>query len=231
MTPSPHGTAWSGAARAALLDALALLLPVACAACAAPDRGLCAGCRAAIVPRPVRVDRAGAGIATWAALEYAGTPARVIRAFKEEGRTDVARVLGGALRGAIGAAAVAFADGVPREIAVVPSTARARRARGYDPVRMLVSRAGFAPSDVLWAGDRVDQAALGREARRANSDGSFAAPRSLVGRRFLLVDDIVTTGSTLADAVRAIRAAGGSVDAISVLAQTRLRIARGDADA
>ncbi|RXZ45882.1 ComF family protein, partial [Agromyces binzhouensis] len=106
-----------------------------------------------------------------------------------------------------------------------------RWARGYDPVRTLVSRAGFAPADVLRALDRVDQAALGREARRANSDGSFAAPRTLAGRRFLLVDDIVTTGSTLADATRAIHAAGGSVDAISVLAQTRLRIVRGDPDA
>ncbi|GAA1059564.1 ComF family protein [Agromyces bracchium] len=215
---------------AALLDALALLLPVACAGCGEPDRGLCDGCRAALAPHPFRAESRGAGTAVWAAVEYEGTAARVIRAFKDEGRTDAARPLGAALRQSL-AAAVGALDARPREVAAVPSTAAAGRARGYDPVRMLVRHAGFASADVLRAGARADQAALGREARRANSEGSFTARRPLAGRRFVLVDDIVTTGSTLADAARAIRAAGGSVDAISVLARTRLRIGRVDADA
>nr|WP_155841976.1 phosphoribosyltransferase family protein [Agromyces luteolus] len=213
-----------------MLDALSLLLPVACAGCGEPDRGLCDGCRSALAPRPVRVEPRPAGVATWAALEYEGTAARVIRAFKDDGRTDAARALGAALRHSLAAAAGGL-DPTPREIAVVPSTAAARRTRGYDPVRLLVRRAGFAPAQVLRAGRRADQAALGREARRLNADGSFAAPGRLDGRRFVLVDDVVTTGSTLADAARAIREAGGSVDAISVLARTRLRIGRVDADA
>ncbi|WP_400993929.1 ComF family protein [Agromyces sp. GXQ0307] len=214
---------------AALLDALALLLPVACAGCGEPDRGLCDGCRAALAPRPFRAE-SGSGTAAWAALEYGGTAARVIRAFKEEGRTDAVRPLGAALRHSL-AAAVGELDATPREVAVVPSTAAAGRARGYDPVRMLVREAGFAPVDVLRAGARADQAALGREARRVNSRGSFAARRPLTGRRFVLVDDILTTGSTLADAERAIREAGGRVEAIAVLARTRLRITRVRADA
>ena len=220
----------SAAAPTALLDALALLLPVACAGCGAPDRTLCGGCRSALVARPVRVEPPIAGTAAWAALDYEGTPARVIRAFKDDGRTDVARALGAALRLSL-AAAVAALDATPREIAVVPSTGAALRTRGYDPVRLLVRRAGFAPARVLRARSREDQAALGREARRVNAAGSFAARGSLGGRRFVLVDDVVTTGSTLADAVRAVRAAGGSVDAISVLARTRLRIGRTVVDA
>ncbi|WP_438855303.1 ComF family protein [Agromyces sp. M3QZ16-3] len=226
----PAARASRGRAPEALLDAFALLLPIACAGCGEPDRGLCDGCRGALVAQPFRTESQGAGPETWAALDYGGTAARVIRAFKDEGRTDAARVLGSSLRQCL-AAAVGALDARPREIAVVPSTAGARRVRGYEPVRMLVRHAGFAPVDVLRAGARVDQAVLGREARRANSEGSFVARRPLAGRRFVLVDDIVTTGSTLADATRAIREAGGSVDAISVLARTRLRIARADADA
>ncbi len=218
------------AARAALLDTLGLLLPVACAGCGEPDRGLCDGCRAALAARPVRVEPRRAGVPTWAALEYEGTAARAIRAFKDDGRTDAARALGSALRHSL-AAAVGELDASPREVAVVPSTAAARRARGYDPVRLLVRRAGFASAPVLRAGPRADQAALGRDARRVNAEGSFAARGRLDGRRFVLVDDVVTTGSTLADAVRAIHEAGGSVDAVSVLARTRLRIGRVDADA
>jgi predicted amidophosphoribosyltransferase len=222
---------WSDGVRDALFDALALVLPVACAGCDAPDRSLCDGCRSALVPRPVRVERIGPGIATWAALDYAETAARLIRAFKDEGRTDAAGVLGPALRHALAAACAELDGAAPREVAVVPSTAAARRVRGYDPVRLLVRRAGFAPANVLRAHPRADQAALGREARRVNSEGSFAARGRLDGRCFVLVDDVVTTGSTLADAVRAIRHAGGSVDAIAVLARTRLRIGRAPGDA
>ncbi|WP_353827356.1 ComF family protein [Agromyces sp. SYSU T0242] len=216
------------AVRTALVDAAAVLLPVACAGCGSPDRGLCEGCRAALAPRPVRLERPGPP--TWAALPYAGEVAEVVRAFKDDGRTDAAGVLGRALRAALAASCAELQDGAAREIATVPSTSSARRRRGYDPVPLLVRRSGFAPVSVLRARPRRDQASLGREARAANSAGSFVAPRPLRGRRFVLVDDVHTTGATVTDAVRAIRAAGGSVDAVSVLASTPLRIGRASPD-
>ncbi|GAA2040529.1 hypothetical protein GCM10009819_27590 [Agromyces tropicus] len=213
--------------RDALLDAAGLVLPVACAGCGAPDRSLCDGCRAELVPRPFRVARTAEP--AWAAMPYAGTAARVIRALKDGGRTDAAGSLGTALGAAL-AAACGELDDAPREVAVVPSTPAARRRRGVDVVGLLVRRAGYRPSHVLRARPRRDQAALGREERRTNSAGSFAARGPLDGRRFVLVDDVLTTGSTLADAARAIVAAGGSVDAVSVLARTELRIGRGEPD-
>jgi predicted amidophosphoribosyltransferase len=51
----------------------------------------------------------------------------------------------------------------------------------------------------------------------------MAARRPLAGRRVLLVDDVVTTGATLAEAARAVRAAGGSVVGAATLASTPLR--------
>ncbi|MFE5672473.1 ComF family protein [Agromyces sp. NPDC056523] len=208
--------------RDALLDAVGLLVPVSCAGCGAPDRAVCAACRAALAPVPVRAPRPE--VESWAGLAYAGVAARAIRSFKDEGRTDAAPALAPALRAALASACASSGRTAGLELAAVPSTATARRQRGYEPVALLVRHAGFRPTRVLRARERADQAGLDRSARRVNADGAFAPVRRLDGRRFVLVDDVVTTGSTLAAAVRAIRSAGGSVDAVAVLAHTPLRI-------
>jgi predicted amidophosphoribosyltransferase len=218
--------------RSALLDALALVLPVDCAGCGAPDRSVCDACRVRLAPAPVRVTRGGTGpgenLEAWAGLEYADVAARVIRSMKDAQRTDAAAALAPALRAALVAACSGVGDRpIPArlEVAVVPSTPAARRERGYDPVRLLLRGAGFRAGRVLRTRDgRVDQAQLGRAARRANAAGSMAPITRLDGRSFVLVDDVVTTGSTLAEAVRAIRSGGGVVHALAVLAHTPRRI-------
>ncbi|KQZ08706.1 hypothetical protein ASD23_09970 [Agromyces sp. Root1464] len=229
-------------ARESLHDALAVLLPVSCSGCGAVDRAVCALCRAALVPAPRRVDRLGLEI--WAGVEYAGAAASVIGAFKDGARTDAAPALVPALRAALFAALVTVPIGVPVEVCTIPSTSEARRARGYVPVEALLGRCGIRTAPVLaLARDRVDQAGLDAEERRRNAAGGlvagplvrsrrwFGRPHgqrfsSLAGRRFLLVDDIVTTGSTLAEAVRALAASGGETVAISVLAETPRRFPR-----
>lgn len=218
-------------ARDALLDALALALPVDCAGCGTPDRSVCDACLLRLAPAPVAVTRPGLpewrGLEAWAGMEYAGVAARAIRSMKDAHRTDAAPALGRTLRAALAASCAAAGEPpvAPLEVAVVPSTPAARRERGYDPVRLLVRHAGFRASEVLRAsGRRVDQASLGREARQVNSAGSMVPLARLDGRAFVLVDDVVTTGATLAEAVRAIRSAGGTVHAAAVLAHTPRRI-------
>ncbi|RIJ60428.1 ComF family protein, partial [Clavibacter phaseoli] len=63
----------------------------------------------------------------------------------------------------------------------------------------------------------ADQAGLGVAERAANVDGCLAARIDLTGRRILVVDDVLTTGATLRETCRAIRAAGGEVAACAVL--------------
>lgn len=233
MNPSPALRIRRAAAgvRDAALDGIAVLLPVACAGCGAVDRAVCPGCLGALAPVPRTVTRPlpspEAPIVVHASLEYAGAVAAVLAAFKDGGRTDAARPLAGALRAAVVAALAAAGPGAPVEVCTVPSTRRALRERGYAPVELLLARSGIRSARVLrLARDRADQAGLGEAARRANAEGGLVAAHGLGGRRFLLVDDVLTTGSTLAESARAVRSAGGSVAGMAVLAETPLRRVR-----
>jgi len=211
-----------------VLDALAVLLPTECSGCGAPDRSLCAACRASLVPA-VRVTERG-GVRVWAGLDYAGVPRRVIASFKDGGRTDAAAALAPPLLAAVVAALAAAQPagaGDPDagiRLVTIPSSRRAWRARGFLPVDLLLRRAGLAPSRVLATRETADQVGLDRAARARNRDGSLRARRPLTGVRCLLVDDIVTTGATILEARRAILAAGGEVVGVAALAETRRRL-------
>ncbi|MCM3924266.1 ComF family protein, partial [Frankia sp. AiPs1] len=117
----------------------------------------------------------------------------------------------------------------------VPSSAAARRRRGFDHLALLCSaaatvlrrhghRVGVAP--VLRPVRRLaDQAGLGAAARAANLAGAFelANPARAVlpaGARVIVVDDVLTTGATVGEAVRALRAASVPTAAVAVIAVT-----------
>lgn len=202
--------------RDAVLDAWAVLFPVECAGCGAADRGLCADCVAALAPRPALRSTAG-GLRVWTALEYGGVVRRILLAFKEQERTDLAAHLAGPLASALAAGA----PGSPVELVAVPTSRAAYRRRGYDPVALLARRAGLRPSRVLRPiRGTARQKTLGVEDRAANLRGALAATRPLAGRSFLIVDDVLTTGATLDEAARAIREAGGAVLGAATLAFT-----------
>lgn len=211
----------SDTVRRALSDALTLVLPVDCAGCAAPDIPLCSDCIAQLEPTARRRDVDG--VAVWSGLAFDGVAARVIRALKQDGRTDLARALAPALRCAVAAAA-----GGRDVIAVpVPTSRSAFRRRGYRVPDLIARRAGLEVVRML-APSRgtADQRGLGIDARRGNVAGSFHARgrRMDAARRpVVVVDDVTTTGATLAEAVRALRAAGMSVVGAATAASTPRR--------
>lgn len=211
--------------RAAVLDAAAVLMPVQCAGCGAADRAVCDECRTALMPLPHTVRRGGLEVV--AGLEYAGIARRVIAAYKDGGRTDAARALVPALGAALAGALTIARARAAVELLVIPPTASSARARGYRPVDRVVALAGFRPARVLkHVGARLDQSGLDRDQRHVNLVGTLAVRRPLDGRNFVIIDDILTTGSTVAEAVRAVKTAGGEVIAGAVIAETPLRHAR-----
>ena len=203
----------------AILDAWAVLMPVECVGCGAPDRALCPACRVQLTPDP-SWHRLADGTPVVSALDYSGVARNAILALKEKGRTDAVRVLGASLRRAVETAVTACAGQV-LEVTTVPASRSSYRRRGYDPVTLLLTRGGLSRKIVLKHTRKTgEQKALQVEARRNNLIGSLAARRSLAGRQFILVDDVITTGATLIEATRAIRAAGGDVLAAATLAHT-----------
>lgn len=216
----------------ALLDAWAVVVPVECAGCGDHDRALCRRCRAAIAPRVAR--RTVASLEVSSGLRYAGEVREVILALKEGGRTGLARPLALSLSAALAdalaaedAEAAVRAGGSVAEIVRVPGGRAAFRRRGFDPVALLLRRAGVDPVPVLEATRATrSQKTLDLSSRAVNLAGSIRASRPLAGRRFVLVDDVVTTGATLAEAARALREGGGSVDRAATLADTPRRFPR-----
>lgn len=222
--------------RNAVLDALAVVAPVNCAGCGRADRGLCDECRAELLPA-VTPRRLLLGIVAYTALRYEGVVRQALLAFKEEGRTDVARALAAPLTAAIARALVpgeaSTGGAATPELIAVPSTRAAWRRRGYDPVALLCRRAGYSLARELVHDRRTEsQKLLAGEDRESNLHQSMRARRRLDGRTFVLIDDVLTTGATLREATRAVQEAGGTVVAAVALAFTpRLFTQQGDQQA
>ncbi|HYI51872.1 MAG TPA: phosphoribosyltransferase family protein [Microbacterium sp.] len=205
----------------ALAEALALVIPVACAGCDEPDVALCEAC--GILVRP-RVTRSPAGAPVWSGLAFEGVPARVVRALKEDGRTGLARDLAPALRAAVDAAVAASPRSDDRVVMVpIPTSRAAYRRRGYRVAELVARRAGLRVTRLLeTARTTADQRGLDRAARRLNVAGSLRA-RGAEGARVVVIDDVVTTGATLEEAVRALRAGGAEVIGAATIAATARR--------
>lgn len=208
---------------AALLD---LLLPQPCAGCASSSGPLCADCLAVLEHRPHRcAPRAGCP-PVWAAGPYAGRHRRVLLAYKVDGSDGLATALGGRLAAAYTASGLAAPDTL-----LVPVPGRGPPHDPQAPVarlaRSCLARVGGAEAGrvvplLRYRNRPRRQAGLSRTERFANREGAFVADGppgrgigavSGMGARgaVVVVDDVLTTGATVAEASRALRAAGVEV--------------------
>lgn len=197
-----------------------LVLGVRCAGCGSPALTLCRACGETVRPapairwpdptppgllRPSPVPPSSGGV-------NADVMRRLLVAWKEEGATRLTDVLAYHLAAAV----LLLERGRPLLLVPVPTSAASRRERGADLVDDLARSArrrlrglglDVEVRQALGHARRtVDQATLGAEARAANLAGAFRVRpgRIAADRDVVVVDDILTTGATLAEAVRAI---------------------------
>lgn len=157
-----------------------------------------------------------------AAGSYRDALQAALISYKERGRRDLTAPLAGLLARAI---ATLPPDG---PLIAVPSTRAAARARGGDHLLRLVRRAAVRDGRPVRSVLRhmrsvADSAGLGARDRERNLAFSMtAAGPTTDQRRCLLVDDILTTGATAREALRALRAAGWQPAGIAVIASVPL---------
>ncbi|MFU8849687.1 ComF family protein [Micromonospora sp. SL1-18] len=221
-------------------DLTDLVLPVGCAGCADRVPGLkqgfclrCVGELEALHPAPARPDPAPPDLPPCVALgPYGGALREGLLAYKERGRHGLARPLG-ALLAEVVAAAVGPAR--PVTLVPVPDTARAARARYGDHLDRLTRHAAGRLRAAGWqvrvlrplrALPRPDSVVLDSAGRAAAAENAFRLRRAggvPVDGPVVLLDDILTTGATLAAVSRILRSEGMTPKAAVVLAATQKR--------
>ena len=204
-------------------------------------RNLCLRCQSATPTDPGSLCRACASAASplaacVAAVAFADDVEGWIRRFKypRKGITGLDPGAGAVARALVREAGGRCPGPPPALVVPVPLHPHRLRARGFNPAARLARAlardiaARMDPVALRRVRDTPSQTGLDRRERQRNVRGAFSARDGLrLPARIWLVDDVVTTGSTLAEAARALRRAGALTVVGVCAARTRAVISSG----
>jgi predicted amidophosphoribosyltransferase len=209
-------------------DLADLVLARTCAGCESPGTILCDICWAHLTRGLIEHDLPDGALAL-TSTTYLGIGRNVVIAHKEHGWHALTPVLGILL-----ARAITSLTAGPVTLVPIPPHAHSLSVRGTDPladivgaaVRCLRSIGQPATREPLLTRAREGGSIkkLDRNARRESVESSFVVARSrpYVGQ-LIVVDDVITTGTTITEARRALESAGLLVCGAAAVASTPLR--------
>ena len=140
---------------------------------------------------------------------YSLSISHIILRAKENNDSRARRVL---------ANAIAIHITQPRILIPIPSSPANNRRRGYDHSLLLAKEVARLSGSKVWPALRIirkvrDQTQLAHAKRFINLSGSYALDPSILkgnefGREVVLIDDLVTTGASMREAIRALSVSG-----------------------
>ena len=198
-------------------------LPSACPLCGLTARGgdLCTGCAHDLLSplndRSRCKHRSLAYTSLVAAIDYAYPGDMLIQRFKEGACLDYAGMFARLLWGHLQASASGGQGNVSISVLVpIPSSQSALKRRGFNPAgelaRELARLSGY-PVRHAWltrTRETTTQKTLNAQARKESVSGLYVCPNAVPHVWVGLVDDVVTTGSTMDTAARALLSAGAA---------------------
>lgn len=209
-------------------ELLDLLLPTPCCGCKRLGSILCPACLKSLIGSPRMVTRESQ--IGWAYCAFDDRVSQILSAFKEDGQTRVAITLAAKMLPILANFSKIDSNGIKLVLVSVPSRSSSFAKRGFVPAKVLANSLARqsklqSVSALKFCRPVEDQAGLGSSQRRTNLVDSMAAKFSMKGYRVLIIDDIVTTGATVLEASRALRAAGAEVVGFLAFAETLLKTA------
>lgn len=198
-----------------------LVLPRRCAGCGKAGERLCRQCRKLLAQPPRRIaPKAGVLAPVYACGGYGGPHREVILEMKERNNRAIRPYIAAVVRAAV--ETLQARGEFSHRVVLVPAPTRARsaRLRGGDPMTQLCLGSGFPVIEaVRLAPAMPDQSALNRDDRLHNVRGNVQLLRELPpGVEIVVIDDVLTTGATLAATVDTLIYAGAAVAGCVVLA-------------
>lgn len=131
---------------------------------------------------------------------------RLISAFKLRNRRYIGELLGGFIKDPL----ERVIDEEEIDLVIpVPVSRDRKRSRGYNQVEDILTCAGIGFERVMRIRDtKPMHSLLDEKLRKENVSGSFKSQVDIANKNILIVDDIVTTGSTVRELIRALEAQG-----------------------
>ena len=197
-----------------------LILPAQCLFCNRLGARICSNCNRQVGVDPRLVYREGRiGFSSDA---YSDSAKRIIRAYKELGESELAVEIAEAMRPLL-----ACFEEPPTLLVPIPSNQTSLRERGFNPAELLARELSSKVSGLRWANllkrsrQTLDQSKLSPSQRQVNQSGSMVAQAGL--GKVLIIDDVVTTGATIATATQVLENAGYFVQGFLTFAETEAK--------
>ncbi|MGL5406261.1 MAG: ComF family protein [Propionibacteriaceae bacterium] len=199
-----------------------LALGAVCPGCRRIGHGCCSSCIASLRTAPQQVHRKNMGLTSiWSGGLHEKTRRDVLVAYKERGYWSLCDVLGEELARAIAALTLSVTKHSRYALVPIPSSEESIRYRGCDTTLMLAKSANLflrqygletqvKPCLRQYKGGR-DQVGLSAQQRRENLQGRIVIAKQLPNFPMVIIDDVITTGASIAAGCKVVTQAGGAV--------------------